>query len=385
MPLGRVAVLEQVDLLVTELQVFRLAEFPPVDRVVAGRDVRRRPGRYGGGYHLGVRAVQRGDELVAELAADVNDRRVESDQQLDEATGRQGPVFPDPWTAVVGAPHDLKPGPGETPRPGRRRSTGAGGDGERGQTQGVACCHRFYRLSEPRGSLFRTRWPMQAPGRDVDRVHQALVRSRVRRGWGKEPGQQLVRGDDQAGPGRVAGLVAAGEPLGEGRVAQQHRGVLVAPDATADGLAHRDEVVGHERRPVPVVVERPEPHRAPDDAEPQLPRLAAQPADGFGGLPGDRRRRAEQVPHGEFRDQGQREPQVGGWRVGTGQVDHRAEGGRGAGVEDVVAALDGHLGGHEDVGGSRSRTRPPGGAGSRLCPGRRHPGRRTWPGTGSCC
>ena len=62
--------------------------------------------------------------------------------------------------------------------------------------------------------------------------------------------------------------------------------------------------------------------------------------------------------------------------MGTGQVDHRAEGGGGAGVEDVIAALDGHLGRHEDVVGSRSRTRRPGGAGSRPCRGRRRPGRR---------
>ena len=254
-----------------------------------------------------------------EFVADVDDRRVEPDQELDQAPGRQRPVRLDLWTAVVGVADGLEPGCGEGRDLAGYVPLGAGGDGEGGQAQGSLAAI-VYRLCEPRGSLCETRWPISP---------QVAVLIACTRRWSALAScavgaRSLVSRSSVATIRLVLavsrGLVAAGEPLGERRVAQQHRGGLVAPDAAADGLAHRDEVVGHERRPVPVMVERPEPHRAPDDAEPQLPRLVAQLADGFGGLPGDRQRRAEQVPHGELA------------RPGTaGTAGRRAAGGNGTG------------------------------------------------------
>src|SRR5690348_4826362 len=100
----------------------------------------------------------------------------------------------------------------------------------------------------------------------------------------KQGAEGDVSGDYKAGPGRVGDFIAACEPLGEGPIAQEHARRLVATDAAPDGLAHRDEVVGHERGPVAVVAEGAESYGPSDDAEPQAPGLVAELLDGVGAL-----------------------------------------------------------------------------------------------------
>ena len=260
-----------------------------------------------------------------EVVADVDDRRVESDQELDQAPGRQRPVRLDLWAAVVGVAEGLEPGGGKAATWQVTFHWAPGAMVKEVRRSWSLFCHG-YRLCEPRGSLVRDEVAEQPPGRGVDRVHQALVSARVLRRRGEQPGEQVVGGHDQAGSRGVGCAVAAGEPLGERRVAQQHR-VGWLPRM----LRPMVWLIGTRLFATNAVRYRSWSSVRNRTGRPMTPNHSCRASsrswlDGFGDLPGDRQRRAEQVPHGELRDQGQREPQVGGRRVGTGQVDHRAEG-----------------------------------------------------------